>query len=187
MNIDDMYVAMYRCLAVLHQEEPDEELGEYLMSINPYVFNEANAADPKQRKQFEKTVKGWMHEDDVSENTGYELVTRYLNENSKFGRTFKKIPLSDWLSLCYILDQEKTAAVMRALKDRAAEAGDGNSADADIEALFANSMVGGIMSGAGAMYGMSGTGASMSSGKAAEKKPVHPNKNKKKKKEKKKS
>lgn len=182
MNKNDMYVAMYRCLAVLHQEEPNAELGEYLMSINPYVFNEENAADPKQRKKFEKTVGGWMKEDELPEDKAYELVTRYLDENTKFGEIFRGIPLSDWISLCYILDQEKTNAMMRALEENAEDT-EGNSTDADIDALFENPM---SMANIGAMYGMSASGSTMSADNTVKNKVMHPNKNKKKKKKNKK-
>ncbi len=179
MNRDDMYAAMYRCLAVLHQEEPDEELGKFLMRINPYVLNGENAADPKQRKQFEKLMKKWMSTDEVSEDEGYQLVMRYLDDETEFGKVFRKLPVSDWISLCYILAQEKSMAVMRALGDIANGSGTKGAADTDIEALFNDPAL--------MMQGMAGTGMSTSGGTSAynsinTKKPVHPSKKKKKKK-----
>ena len=102
MTAKNIYVAMYRALDCLYDEDPFEELGEFLSEANPYLFQDRHAADPAIQKEFDEFVRG-----DLNMADAYECVKQYLAKKTQFHDTFSDITLEEWTDLCNIVDQEE--------------------------------------------------------------------------------
>lgn len=172
MNVNDMYSAMYSSLNCLYQEAPDEKLGEFLLKINPHVMSGEKSADPQMRRKFDKYMKKRMKGDSVTNEEGYTLVRDYINEMTEFKNKFDSLPLSDWLSLCQMLDMDKTISMLEMFRDmnESLDRGeDPGSFDLDTflkenPSILEGANMGDVMPGARPGMGMPGMGAGYGAG-----------------------
>lgn len=51
---------MFRALDCLYDEEPADELGEFLGDANPYLFEDHSSADPALEDEFNKFAADYL-------------------------------------------------------------------------------------------------------------------------------
>ena len=108
-----LFIAMYRALDCLYDENPREDLGNYLSEANPYLFTDHNSADPAVFAGFSDYFDSHYNSDNVKIGEGYKFVRKYLSSKhlsyyGDFTQIFDGISLEEWSDLCKLIcDEEK--------------------------------------------------------------------------------
>ena len=97
------YIAMYRALDCRQEETKNEELREYLGDINPYVFVDRKSADPAYYSEYEKWLEN--NESYCKNNNSYEIIKKYLKDNTDFYDLFIDISNEEWDKLISIVEK----------------------------------------------------------------------------------
>ena len=54
MNIYKSFVYMFYALDAIYDENPNDELGNYLSGLNPFLFDDEGSADPAEYEEFKE-------------------------------------------------------------------------------------------------------------------------------------
>lgn len=105
MNIQIIYIAIYRVLECLEEEYPSEGLSSYLDMANPYVFNDRKSADPVYYDSFKK----WAEQSGVTvtEGNSFEIARKYIAEKTEFAEVFSAIDEEEWAALIALIKEEE--------------------------------------------------------------------------------
>ncbi len=101
MTKSKIFIAMFRALDCLYDENPHEELAEYLSEANPYLFKDRKPADSGIEEEFNEFV-----DKDMESPEAYACVKKYLAEKTDFAKLFSDISLEEWNDLCNIIEEE---------------------------------------------------------------------------------
>lgn len=104
MTKKQVFTAMFRALDCLYDENPSEELKEYLSGANPDLFIDRESADPAvyaEFVEFEKLKDGLSYEE------AFFVVKEYLKTKKDFVKRLEEISLSEWQNLCRIVESER--------------------------------------------------------------------------------
>lgn len=103
MNKQIIYIAIYRVLECLEEEQPNPDLADYLDKANPYVFVDRKSADPVYYNQFVE----WLESSSIDKNDSFGIAKRYICENTDFAHIFAEIDKEEWDSLIEIVKSEE--------------------------------------------------------------------------------
>ena len=106
-SVKYIYISMYRVLDCLYDEKPDNSLGKFLSDANPYLFADHSSADPVIEDEFIKYAAEYLNGQELTFENSYEMVVRYLENNTTFAERFKDIDLEEWTSLYEIVSKEE--------------------------------------------------------------------------------
>ena len=99
MNVYKSFVFMFYALDAIYDEAPNEELGNYLSGLNPFLFDDEGSADPAEYEEFKKSYK--KHFDDRAEAVSdiYEFCKEYLSANAppEVTEAFSQTEKRDWI------------------------------------------------------------------------------------------
>ena len=100
----DLFKMMFYTLDDVYDETKNEELGKFLSSANPFLFEGEGSADPSIYNEFCKNIIS-IDEDDY----GYDNVFSYLKqvEEGKFVRFFLTKTKSEWIDAFKVYFSEK--------------------------------------------------------------------------------
>ncbi len=104
MNIKRLYIALYRAILCLNEEEFDSDMENFLSDANPYIFTDRASADPALQDEFEKNLPPQLDYNNF--DSLYDIVYDYLKTNSSFSERFTQISKDEWKDLCKIVDLE---------------------------------------------------------------------------------
>ena len=107
MNKQILYIAMYRALECLEEENPNDALASYLDKANPYVFIDRKSADPVLYNQF----MDWLKNEEVNDDNSFEVVKKYVNENTEFPGILSEIDKEEWSALIALIKREEPQLV----------------------------------------------------------------------------
>lgn len=65
-------------LECLEEEQPNQDLSDYLDNANPYVFVDRKSADPTYYNQFDE----WLDANLVDEKDSFEIAKQFINEKN---------------------------------------------------------------------------------------------------------
>ena len=103
-------LAMYRAMDCLYdeQEDPSEELLQFLSDSNPYLYRERTAVDPAIQASFDRSMNYQNIAQEVDISSAYSAVKIFLAEqNLNFAKMFEDISLEEWENLCRIIENEE--------------------------------------------------------------------------------
>jgi len=100
MNIHKSFVFMFYALDAIYDENPNEELGNYLSGLNPFLFDDEGSADPAEYEGFRKAYENYFGDRAVDASDIYEFCKEYLTKNApqKAVEAFSQIEKSDWIA-----------------------------------------------------------------------------------------
>ena len=102
-----LFISLYRALDCLYDEEPNDELGNFLSGMNPYLFKDGESADPAIYAEFEEYMNNrQISLDEATEDDGYEVAYNYLKDCTKFSNWLKKISIEEWKDVVKIVKKE---------------------------------------------------------------------------------
>ncbi|MDO4961455.1 MAG: hypothetical protein Q4E57_06335 [Eubacteriales bacterium] len=109
MNIQILFIAIYRALECLEEETGNAEISAYLDKANPYVFKDRKSADPVIFNEFVK----WIEEKKIhlTLDNSYETARKYISENTSFIEIFNDIDSEEWHDLIDIIKDEEPQLV----------------------------------------------------------------------------
>ena len=86
------YLAAFRYLDKLYDQEPDETLGDLLSSMNPYLFTDSSSADPATWFDWVKCIDSITKSDQISSNEAFQAMIYFLRfHEQEFGYDFSGI------------------------------------------------------------------------------------------------
>lgn len=99
MNIYKSFVYMFYALDAIYDECPDEELGNYLSGLNPFLFDDESSANPAEYEAFEKCRINQFGDKEPVASEIYEFCREYLAKNApeKAIEAFDKIEKDEWI------------------------------------------------------------------------------------------
>ncbi|MBE6913035.1 MAG: hypothetical protein E7473_10975 [Ruminococcaceae bacterium] len=99
MNIYRSFVYMFYALDAIYDECPDEELGNYLSGLNPFLFDDESSANPAEYEEFEKCCINQFGDKEPVASEIYEFCREYLAKNApeKAIEAFDKIEKDEWI------------------------------------------------------------------------------------------
>ncbi len=106
-----LHIAMYRAMDCLYdeQEQPSEELLQFVSDANPYIWEDRTTSDPAIQADFDKFMDRQNIGEEVDESTAYYAVKSFLAEqNPEFAELFADISLDEWKDLCYMVTEEES-------------------------------------------------------------------------------
>lgn len=101
------YIAMFRVLDCIYDEEPTEELRQYLSDANPYIWEDRDSADPAEYDQFLKFYKSTKGNKILSVDEAYNFALKYLESYTTLATDFTKVTKEEWDALCKIVKEEE--------------------------------------------------------------------------------
>ena len=105
MNLQILYIAIYRALECLQKETGNEDMLSYMGDANPYIFKDRRSADPAVYNDFVDWVNAQGK--DVDKNNSYEIAKLYISENTDFISYFEDISAEEWSKLIDIITKEE--------------------------------------------------------------------------------
>lgn len=111
MNRKYLNIAMYRAMDFLYdeQEQPSEELLQFVSDANPYLYIDRTAVDPAVQADFDSSMNHQNIGQEVDEETAYNAVKNFLAEqNPQFAKMFADITLEEWKKLCDLIAAEES-------------------------------------------------------------------------------
>ena len=112
MKREYILLAMFQAMDCLYdeQENPSEELLQFVSDANPYMYVDRTAVDPAVQADFDSSMARQNIGEEVDEQTAYYAVKNFLNEqNPQFAEMFADITLGEWQKLCAIIAEEEGA------------------------------------------------------------------------------
>lgn len=105
MNLQILYIAIYRALECLQKETGNEEMLSYMADANPYIFMDRKSADPAVYSEF----NDWVNASgiDVDKNNSYEIAKSYIAEKTDYISYFEAISVEEWNELIDIIAEEE--------------------------------------------------------------------------------
>ena len=99
MNIYKPFVYMFYALDAVYDEEPCEELGNYLSGLNPFWFDDEGSADPAEYEEFKEAYVNHFGNKEAATLEIYEFCKEYLSKNApkKAIQAFMKFEKDDWI------------------------------------------------------------------------------------------
>ena len=86
------YLATFHYLDKLYDEKPDETLGDLLSSMNPYLFNDSNSADPATWFDWVKCIELITKNDQLSPNDVFQAMIYFIRfHEQEFGYEFSHV------------------------------------------------------------------------------------------------
>lgn len=79
----EAYVAAFYYLDRIYDKEPDENLGDLLSSMNPFLFKDSQSADPAVWFDWLKCVESIIPGDDISEVEAFQAMMCFLQYNQQ--------------------------------------------------------------------------------------------------------
>lgn len=101
------YIAMFRVLDCIYDEDPSEELRQYLSNANPYIWEDRNSADPAEYAQFLEFYKSKNAGNLLTTDEAYDIALMYLKTFTKLSTEFTKVTKKEWERLCVIIKEEE--------------------------------------------------------------------------------
>ncbi|MCM1523228.1 MAG: hypothetical protein NC120_02110 [Ruminococcus sp.] len=106
MNIKRSFIALFRAVQQLNEEQPLNEMRDFLADADPYIFKDRRAAVEDIQRQFECSKSILSVKDFTDTDILYEAVYGYLKEFTVFSNRFSDISKDEWKNLCDIIDKE---------------------------------------------------------------------------------
>ena len=106
VNRKQIFIAMFRAMDCLYDENPSESLGEFLSEANPYLFKDRESADPALILEFYEYMKAYGSAEDETAENAYRIVAGYLKSKG-FEKRFADISIDEWKNLCRIIEDEE--------------------------------------------------------------------------------
>ena len=96
MNSFELFKMIFYALDNKYDENPSEELGDLLSSMNPFLFEGIGSAVPDVYIDFKKMFEQKFNKCTIEE--GYNFAKEYLKvlANETAINAFKKVSLEDW-------------------------------------------------------------------------------------------
>ena len=110
MNRKYLHIAMFRALDCLYdeQEQPTEELLQFVSDANTYIWQDKSTADPAIQADFNRSMDRQNIGAEIDEESAYHAVKNFLNEqNPEFAELFTEIPLDECKNLCAVVTEEE--------------------------------------------------------------------------------
>ncbi len=105
VNIKRLFIALYRAIECLNDEQRDANMENFLSDADPYIFTDRAAAEPALQNEFEEKISLYNADYFDYENL-YNCVFDYLKEATAFSERFTEISKDEWRELCRIIDRE---------------------------------------------------------------------------------
>lgn len=93
------FVYMFYALDAIYDENPNEELGNYLSGLNPFLFDDEGSADPAEYEDFKETYAKQFGDKEVATSDIYEFCKDYLTKKApeKAVDAFNQIKKEEWI------------------------------------------------------------------------------------------
>ena len=100
MNIYKSFVYMFYALDAIYDENPNEELGNYLSGLNPFLFDDEGSADPAEYEEFKEAYANKFGDKEPTTSEIYEFCRGYLSKNApkKAVEAFNEFEKDDWIA-----------------------------------------------------------------------------------------
>jgi len=79
MNIYKSFVYMFYALDAIYDENPNDELGNYLSGLNPFLFDDEGSADPAEYEEFKEAYAEQFGDKEPTTSEIYEFCRGYLS------------------------------------------------------------------------------------------------------------
>lgn len=91
---------MFYALDAIYDESPNEELGNYLSGLNPFLFNDEGSADPAEYQAFKEAYVNHFGGTEPTTSETYEFCKYYLSKNApeKAIEAFNQFEKDDWIA-----------------------------------------------------------------------------------------
>ncbi len=106
MNINRAFIALFRAVYQLNEEQPMSEMQDFLADADPYIFKDRQAAVADIQRNFENCSSLRSFDDFGNSDKLYEAVCGYLKECTGFSERFSDISKNEWAELCNMIDSE---------------------------------------------------------------------------------
>ena len=106
-----LHIAMYRAMDCIYdeQEQPSEELLQFVSDANPYIWEDRTTSDPAIQSDFDKSMDRQNIGTEVDKTIAYYAVKNFLVEqNPEFAKLFEDISIDEWKDLCDIVTEEES-------------------------------------------------------------------------------
>jgi hypothetical protein len=106
MNIKRAFIAMLRAIDCLNDEQPNNEMKNFILDADPYIFKDRTSAIADVQFEFEncKSLIKFKNFNNLDEL--YDSIYDYLNEYTSFAERFTEISKEEWSNLCSMVDTE---------------------------------------------------------------------------------
>ena len=100
MNIYKSFVYMFYALDAIYDENPNDELGNYLSGLNPFLFDDEGSADPAEYEEFKEAYAEQFGDKEPTTSEIYEFCRGYLSKNApqKAIEAFNEFEKDDWIT-----------------------------------------------------------------------------------------
>ena len=100
MNIYKAFVYMFYALDAMYDENPNEELGNYLSGLNPFLFEDEGSADPAEYEEFKSAYIKHFGDSEPSPLEVYEFCKSYISDNAPKEAivAFEQVEKPDWIT-----------------------------------------------------------------------------------------
>ena len=100
MNIYKSFVYMFYALDAIYDENPNDELGNYLSGLNPFLFDDESSADPAEYEEFKEAYAEQFGDKEPTTSEIYEFCRGYLSKNApqKAIEAFDEFEKDDWIT-----------------------------------------------------------------------------------------
>jgi hypothetical protein len=104
IDVYTTFKLMYSSLDSLWDKTHDDELGQYLSNMNPFLWKDEGSADPIIYSNF-KSEFSKKFNSKCSFEDGYNFVKQYLEKGNdtytdKAKKSFSNVSLKDWIKSC---------------------------------------------------------------------------------------
>lgn len=100
MNIYKSFVYMFYALDAIYDESPNEELGNYLSGLNPFLFDDEGSADPAEYEEFKQAYMSHFADKEPATSEIHSFCREYLSKNGpeKALEAFDEFEKDDWIA-----------------------------------------------------------------------------------------
>ncbi len=98
MNAYKTFIMMFYSLDAVYDETPNTELGNYLSSLNPFLFKGEGSADPAEYTEFKLEFSKTFNSDNIPPWKAYRFCEEYLKKAApqEAIKAFHKITIEEW-------------------------------------------------------------------------------------------
>ncbi len=99
MNIYKTFIYMFYALDAVYDEEPNDNLGNYLSGLNPFLFNDEGSANPAEYEEFKTAYMKFFNSTKQNTENIYEFCKSYLNKSApkEAIEAFEKVKKQEWI------------------------------------------------------------------------------------------
>ena len=100
MNVYAIFKLMYFALDSKWEKDKDEDLGQYLSEMNPFLWNDEGSADPEMYSKFKSKFQEKFNSNECSVEESYNFTKNFLEADDNINaikalRVFSNISLDE--------------------------------------------------------------------------------------------